>query len=58
MADLSATGACLHVEEPAALPDEFVLLLSHTGRLRRMCAVAWRAESAVGVKFIADKSSM
>jgi PilZ domain len=56
MADLSATGACLHVDEPAALPDEFVLLLSHTGRLRRKCAVAWRADSAVGVKFIADKS--
>jgi hypothetical protein len=57
MADLSATGARLQVQQPAALPDEFVLLLSHTGRLSRKCAVAWRAETEVGVEFIAGKSS-
>ena len=57
MADLSATGARLQVQQPAALPDEFVLLLSHTGQLSRKCSVAWRAETEVGVEFIAGKSS-
>lgn len=57
MADLSATGARLQVQQPAALPDEFILLLSHTGQLRRKCSVTWRAETEVGVKFLADKLS-
>jgi hypothetical protein len=52
MADLSAGGACLQVEAPDALPDKFILLLSHTGRLRRMCSVTWRAENSIGVKFV------
>jgi hypothetical protein len=55
MADLSATGARLQVEQPAALPDEFILLLSHAGQLRRKCAVTWRAETEVGVKFFAER---
>jgi PilZ domain len=57
MADLSATGARLQVQQAAALPDEFLLLLSHTGQLRRKCSVAWRAETEVGVKFLADSPS-
>ena len=52
VADLSAGGACLQVEAPDALPDKFILLLSHTGRLRRMCSVTWRAGTSIGVKFI------
>ena len=42
MADLSATGARLQVKLPATLPDEFILLLSRTGQLRRKCSVTWR----------------
>jgi hypothetical protein len=53
MADLSATGACLQVDAPDTLPDEFILLLSHSGQLRRKCAVAWRTETSIGVKFVA-----
>jgi hypothetical protein len=53
MADLSGTGACLQVDALDALPDEFILLLSHSGQLRRKCAVAWRTETSIGVKFIA-----
>jgi len=55
MADLSATGARLQVKQPADLPDEFFLLLSHTGQLHRKCSVTWRADTEVGVKFIADR---
>lgn len=57
MADLSATGARLQVNQPTTLPDEFILLLSHTGQLRRKCSVTWRAETEVGVKFVAKSPS-
>jgi hypothetical protein len=57
MADLSATGARLQVKQPATLPDEFILLLSHTGQLRRKCSVTWRAETEIGVKFVAKSPS-
>jgi hypothetical protein len=54
MHDISATGACLGSKTPAALPDNFILLLSHDGRLRRQCAVVWRKENSLGVEFIPD----
>jgi PilZ domain len=44
MINISAAGACLQVETPDALPDEFILLLSHDGQLRRPCSVKWRSE--------------
>jgi len=56
MLDVSGTGARLKTDAPGALPDEFILLLSHDGRLRRRCSVAWRSETAIGVRFILDRS--
>jgi hypothetical protein len=53
MSDVSATGACLKVETSVTLPDQFILLLSHNGELRRQCSVAWRSDNAVGVRFLA-----
>jgi hypothetical protein len=50
--DLSGTGARLETNASKALPDEFILLLSHDGRLHRKCAVAWRSETAIGVRFL------
>jgi len=55
MADFSATGARLKVEAPDALPDQFILLLLHDGKLRRQCSVAWRSNNTVGVRFVAQK---
>jgi hypothetical protein len=51
LADISATGARLLVEDPDNLPDEFVLYLSSRGSPRRKCKVAWRDKTHVGVKF-------
>ena len=50
--DLSGTGARLETNASKALPDEFILLLSHDGRLHRQCEVAWRSETAIGVRFL------
>ena len=55
--DISGTGARLAVNATDALPDNFMLLLSHDGELRRYCAVAWRAEDSVGVQFLTGRSS-
>jgi PilZ domain len=52
MHDISATGACLELKTPDALPDNFILLLSHDGQLRRQCSVVWRSETTIGVEFI------
>jgi PilZ domain-containing protein len=49
--DISATGARLAVEMPAAVPNQFILLLSRDGRTRRACAVVWRSAEEVGVEF-------
>src|SRR5579864_997129 len=51
MLDVSAFGAQLELEKAATLPDKFVLLLSHDGRLRRQCLVVWRKENTVGIEF-------
>lgn len=54
MVDVSATGARLKVDTPGTLPDDFTLLLSRDGQLRRNCSVAWRSETAIGVRFVRD----
>jgi len=51
MLDVSAFGAQLELENALTLPDKFVLLLSHDGRLRRQCIVVWRTQNAVGIEF-------
>ena len=53
--DISGTGARLGVLQPEALPDEFLLLLSHDGKLSRLCSVVWRRDKSVGVQFIIDR---
>jgi len=52
MIDISRTGARLESAKAQTLPDDFILLLSHDGRLRRQCLVVWRSETAVGVEFV------
>lgn len=53
LSDISENGARLDVENPESIPDEFMLFLSSRGTPRRKCAVAWRTEQQVGVKFVA-----
>jgi hypothetical protein len=56
MIDISGAGARLKIDASDALPDEFILLLSHNGKLRRGCTVAWRSGNAVGVRFLPARS--
>jgi PilZ domain len=54
MHDVSATGARLGSKTPDGLPDNFILLLSHDGRLRRQCSVVWRSKDSLGVEFVPE----
>jgi hypothetical protein len=55
VSDVSVTGARLTLRAPIArVPDNFILLLSYDGHLRRHCSVVWRSRNSVGVEFVAD----
>ncbi len=51
VSDVSDTGARIDVQDSAALPDQFVLLLTSSGAARRYCRVVWRKPTQVGVQF-------
>jgi len=52
--DVSKAGARLVVQTSAKLPEQFIVVLSRAGQLRRSCSVVWRSVSAVGVKFLTN----
>lgn len=51
--DISVGGARLRPLTcvPQALPDNFTLLLSTCGKVRRTCKVVWRSPMELGVQF-------
>ncbi|HTP90209.1 MAG TPA: PilZ domain-containing protein [Xanthobacteraceae bacterium] len=51
LSDVSETGARVKLESESELPEQFVLLLTPTGSSRRLCRLAWRDGTAVGVAF-------
>jgi PilZ domain len=51
MVNVSAGGARLVVPTSADLPDQFNIVLSRSGQLRRSCMVVWRSERTLGVRF-------
>ena len=53
--DASEHGAQLRVGDPDSLPDEFNLVLSSDGTVRRHCRVVWRTNTQVGVIFLKDR---
>jgi hypothetical protein len=52
MLDVSATGARLRFNRTSELPNEFILLLTKDGRVRRRCQIVWRNEDIVGIRFV------
>jgi len=53
--DISNSGAQLKPASLEGFPDRFDLVLSKNAKVQRRCAVVWRSESKVGVKFLAKK---
>jgi hypothetical protein len=52
MLDVSATGAQLRLNDTTEMPDEFTLVLSRDGNVRRQCRMMWRREDRIGVRFL------
>jgi hypothetical protein len=50
--NVSATGAKISPTESIDLPNEFVLMFSTGGIVRRHCRIVWRSGKEVGVKFV------
>ncbi len=48
--NLSEQGACLEVESPLGIPDNFTLVIE-SDHIRRSCHVAWRNAKRLGVAF-------
>jgi hypothetical protein len=51
VADVSDVGARLGVENSKTVPNNFVLLLSASGKPKRKCRVVWRKGAEIGVEF-------
>jgi len=49
--NLTAAGACLEATHSATLPDRFALIIKPES-VKRSCAVVWRSEGRIGVRFI------
>ncbi len=48
--NLSGAGACLEVENPIGIPDDFTLLIE-IDHVQRPCHVSWRKDRRIGVTF-------
>ena len=48
--NLSPAGACLEVESPIGIPDDFTLVIERD-HLRQPCHVIWRTGTRLGVEF-------
>ena len=50
--DISSGGACLQLDRTDRVPGEFLLVLSANGSVRRLCRIAWRSQTQIGVRFV------
>jgi hypothetical protein len=57
VADISEIGAKIVVQLNMEIPQEFDLLLTPDGAVRRRCAVVWQSSDEIGLTFIGRKAS-
>ena len=50
--DISEGGLCIRGEHLDNIPDEFLLLLSENGAVRRRCKSVWRRQKELGARFV------
>ncbi len=48
--NVSDTGACLEIESPVGIPNDFTLVIK-PDNAGRTCHVAWRLARRIGVRF-------
>ena len=49
--DISQGGGRIRLDTPGPVPDQFCLLFTANGTVRRTCTVVWRHERYLGVAF-------
>ena len=49
--NLSKTGACLEIDSPLGIPDEFILIIK-PDRTSHGCKIIWRQLKRLGVSFV------
>jgi hypothetical protein len=49
--DVSTSGAQVSLNAAIALPREFFLAFTKSGRVSRLCELVWRADTKLGVRF-------
>jgi hypothetical protein len=52
LADASDSGGKINFPNAGNVPDKFILLLTENGAAARKCAVAWRKDNEIGVRFL------
>ena len=57
VADISELGAKIVVKMNMEIPQEFELLLTPDGAVRRRCVVVWQSSDEIGRTFIGRKAS-
>lgn len=50
--DVSEEGVRITIDVPRSVPQEFFLVLSKDGKLRRRCRVIWRSAEQVGACYL------
>jgi hypothetical protein len=48
--NVSDTGACLEIESPVGIPNDFTLVIKADHKMR-LCHVQWRSARRIGVRF-------
>ena len=51
LVDVSETGARLIIDDTNDVPEEFTVVISHSGTAARRCRLIWRGSADVGVAF-------
>lgn len=52
LTDTSDSGGKITIPNAGKVPDNFILLLTENGAAARKCAVAWRKDNEIGVRFL------
>jgi len=50
--DVSEAGARIVIGSPAEVPQEFSLVFSSDGSIRRRCQVIWRSDQQIGARYL------
>mgnify|MGYP005856096817 CR=1 FL=1 len=51
--DVSNSGAKLKIDPSIELPEQFLITLSESGEVQRLCRLVWRTDAEIGVRFVA-----